>query len=155
MLRQWQARLAALPYAFLLMILPMLAPLQAQAQAAKMPYPPAYANYFAIAKAMQEQAPEGTVCCCRKPELFSYYAPGMVATRYKYTLDADELIQGLLDQGVEFVVLEQLGYSSTYRYLYPAIQRNPQLFPVVWHLKNPDTYLLKFEREKAKEKFNK
>ena len=149
LLRQWQARLAALPYAFLLMILPMLAPLQAQAQAAKMPYPPAYANYFAIAKAMQEQAPEGTVCCCRKPELFSYYAPGVVATRYKYTLDADELIQGLLDQGVEFVVLEQLGYSSTYRYLYPAIQRNPQLFPVVWHLKNPDTYLLRFDREKA------
>ncbi len=48
--------------------------------------------------------------------------------------------------------LEQLGYGSTARYLYPAIVAHQELFPVVGQIPNPDTYLLKFEREKAKEK---
>lgn len=148
---KWSHKLASLPYAFLLVALAMLPPLQQQAQAAKAPYHPAYTNYFTLAKELQKQAPQGTVCCCRKPELFMYYAPKVLATNYKYTTSTDELIQDLLDKQVEFVVLEQLGYGSTYRYLYPAIQQHPDLFPVVWHLPNPDTYLLWFDRTKASE----
>lgn len=151
-LKRWRQQLAPLPYAFLFMALPMLPPLQEQAKAAKMPYMPAYTNYFTIATELQKQVPEGAVCCCRKPELFMYYAPDILTTNYKYTTDAGELLQDLIHKQVDFVVLEQLGYSSTYRYLYPAIQQHPDLFPVVWHLKNPDTYLLRFDRKKAEEK---
>ena len=59
------------------------------------------------------------------------------------------VVANLVAQRVDFVVLEQLGYSSTYLYLYPAVQAYPKLFPVAMHLKNPDTYLLRFEREEA------
>ena len=72
---------------------------------------------------------------------------------YAWTENEEELITGLINSGTDYVVLEQLGYSSTGRYLYPAIQKNPELFPIVMHLKNPDTYLLKFDKEKAKQKF--
>jgi hypothetical protein len=63
-------------------------------------------------------------------------------TYYKYTADAEELIEGLHQQNVRYVVLEQLGYASTGRYLVPAIQKYPLKFEVVYHVKDPDTYLL-------------
>jgi hypothetical protein len=81
-----------------------------------------------------------------------YYAPDCFAVRYIYSVDTKAVIADLINQKVEYVVLEQLGFSSTGRYLYPAIQEYYELFPLVWQLPNPDTYLLKFERQKAIEK---
>ena len=43
------------------------------------------------------------------------------------------------------MVLDHLGYSSTARYLYPAIQKFSAKFKVIRHIKDPDTYLFKFE----------
>lgn len=141
-----------LPYAFLIVVFWMFEPVEIQAKRAKQPLPAAYQNYFNIAKEMQKQFPKNTVCCCRKPELFAYYAENIYAVNYIYTLDSDALIQDLIQKEVDYVVLEQLGYGSTARYLYPAIVAHQELFPVVGQIPNPDTYLLKFEREKAKEK---
>jgi|GEM_PF-94524 hypothetical protein len=141
-----------IPYAFLLFLLPIYPSVKAQASIAKEPYPPAYENYFTIAKEMDRQSLKNTVCCCRKPELFSYFADNIYAVNYKYTLDPNELIKDLVDKNVDYVILEQLGYSSTGRYLYPAIRANMNLFTLVWQLPNPDTYLLKFDRIRAQEK---
>ena len=118
----------------------------------KMTYPPNYQNFFKIAEEIRKQVPTQTVVCSRKPELFYMYSKTAV-TMYAWTENEEELITGLINSGTDYVVLEQLGYSSTGRYLYPAIQKNPELFPIVMHLKNPDTYLLKFDKEKAKQKF--
>jgi hypothetical protein len=117
----------------------------------KAPYPSPYRNYFAIAEEVRKQLPANTVVCSRKPTLFYMFGKTAVSS-YLWTEDDKELIKGLIDSKTDYVVLEQLGYSSTFRYLYPAIQNNPELFPVVMHLPDPDTYLLKFEREKAMEK---
>ena len=138
-----------LPYTFLFMVLLMYSPLKVQSAEAKMPYMPAFENYFNIAKTMEEKAPKHTIVCCRKPELFLYYAPSMYAVNYAYSLDKKAVIKDLIDKKVDYVILDQLGFSSTYRYLYPAIQEYPKLFPIFWQLQNPDTYLLKFERTKA------
>ncbi len=143
------------PYAFLLIAMLMFPSLKTMGEMSKQPYPPAYQNFFVIAKEMQRQLPPRMVCCSRKPELFNYFADKMHAVNYKYTTDCDELLRDLIDKKVDFVILEQLGYSSTQRYLYPAIEANPELFPVVWHLPNPDTYLLRFDRQKAERKTGK
>lgn len=119
----------------------------------KMPYPANYQNFFKIAEEVRKQVPPTTVICCRKPELFYMYSKTAV-TMYAWTDNATELIKGLVDSNTDYVILEQLGFSSTGRYLYPAIQKNPDLFPIVMHLKNPDTFLLKFDREKAIKKLN-
>lgn len=116
------------------------------------PYPPNYQNYFIIAEEVHKQLPANTVVCSRKPMLFYMFGKTAVCS-YLWTEDNKALIEALIDSKTDYVVLEQLGYSSTARYLYPAIQNNPELFPVVMHLPNPDTYLLKFEREMAIEKF--
>jgi hypothetical protein len=140
-------------YAYLILIFAffMLSPLQETHKISAMPYPPAYKNYFEIAKTVGQRTPENTIVSCRKEGMF-YWFSHRYSMRYKYTLDDKELIQNLIDKNFSYVVLDQLGYSSTYRYLYPAIQKNTDLFSTVMVEKNPDTYLLYFNREKAIEK---
>lgn len=143
-----------LPYSFLIIGLLIFPKIKAQSEEVKKPFPPPYENYFTIAKEMEKQVPKGTVCCCRKPELFNYFAPDVFTVGYLYTTESDKLIQDLINKKVDYVVLEQLGFSSTGRYLYPALMANQDLFVVTWQLDNPDTYLLKFNRKKAIEKLN-
>lgn len=141
-----------LPYAFLIMVFFMIAPIKSLAARMKQPYPSAYQNYFRIAEEMQKQlSAKNVICCCRKPELFGYYAPDIYATNYLYSVEPDEVIRDLLKKKINYVILEQLGYGSTPRYLVPAIVKYPDLFPQVWHLQNPDTFLLGFDQKKAKE----
>jgi hypothetical protein len=128
---------------------PRLNQLRAQNTA---PVPPNYHNFFTIAKAVHKQLPANTVVCSRKPSLFYMYSQSPVCN-YLWTADNEALIKNLIQSKVDYVVLEQLGYSSTFLYLYPAIQNHPELFIPVLSLKNPDTYLLKFDREQAIEKF--
>lgn len=130
----------------LLMALPMIPPIQAQHKSAKHPYPIQYQQYFEMAKQLNARAETGAVVSCRKPELFGYYAPKLRTTRYLYSNDAKAVVDDLYSRGVDYVVIEQLGYSSTPRYLVPAVQQYNQYFPVVWHLQNPDAYLLRFDR---------
>ena len=110
------------PLLLLIMVLPAISSLQTFAKQNKQPYHPAYANYFAIAKLMNTKAPKDVMVSCRKPELFSYYAPRVRTTRYLYSLESDEVIKDLIARKVDYVILEQLGFSSTARYLLPAIQ---------------------------------
>ncbi|MCD7968902.1 MAG: hypothetical protein LUF87_00915 [Alistipes sp.] len=149
MRRQTRPLPAWLPLIFLVMALPALKPLQTQADMAGYPYSPAYRNYFKIAEELNKQADAGAVVVARKPDLFNYMAGRLVAVNYKFTSDPVGLIADLLDKNTSYVVLEQLGYGSTPLYLYPAIQAYPEVFPVIWHLPEPDTYLLGFDREAA------
>ena len=135
----------------LFMIFPMIKPLQAMHKQSAMPYHPAYRNYFHMAKEMNKKLPKGTVVSCRKPELFRYYAPNLYTTGYRFDTNPDSVIIQMVRSKVDYVIFDQLGYSSTPRYLLPAIQHRPQLYPVVWNLERPDTYLLKFERTQAEQ----
>lgn len=109
----------------------------------KQAYPPAYKNFFEMASWCKNNLPEGTVVCNRKPELFYLFAQTYSA-KYLYSSNTGEVIKHLKDYPFDYVILEQLGYGSTSKYLYPAIQAYPDKFELVLHLKNPDTYLFKF-----------
>ena len=63
------------------------------------------------------------------------------------------MIQNMLDKKVDFVLVEQLGFGSTYRYLIPCVQRHKEIFKVALHLPNPDTFLLHFDKKAATEWF--
>ncbi len=142
------------PWILLLPVLFFAYPrLEALNQMNKQPFPPAYQNFFAIAKEINKQLPPSTVVCSRKPELYYMYGK-TTACGYNWTENDTILIRELIQNKVDFVILEQLGYSSTGRYLYPAIQKNQELFTPVMHLKDPDTYLIRFDKQKASSKFN-
>ena len=55
------------------------------------------------------------------------------------------MLAGLRSRGADFVVIDQLPFPSTARYLVPTIRKYPDLFRIVWHVKNPDTYVLGFQ----------
>lgn len=110
---------------------------------AKAPYPIQFKHYFDIAKWAKDNTDKNAVFCCRKPSLFFYFAQRH-CTNYAYLLDDQQMLNDLKAKKVNFVVLEQLGFASTSKYLFPTIQKHPQKFPVILHLPEPDTYLLGF-----------
>lgn len=136
-------------FAFLLIAFLMMPKMKELNLMAQEDYPPAYKNYFQIAEAVKANGSPKMMICCRKAEMFHYYSGTFVNT-YVFSLDDRKVIEHMVNTNVDFVVLEQLGYGSTGRYLYPAIMKHPDLFAPVMHLQNPDTYLLAFNKEGAR-----
>jgi hypothetical protein len=129
-----------------LFMLPRLGVLNARAERG---YHKAYLNYYQIADELGRKVGcNNTLISCRKPNLF-YLFSGCYTTRYHYSKDDTAVIQRMVDKGVDYVVLAQLGYSSTGLYLLPAIKKNSSLFRTVIQKKKPNTYLFKFRRGKA------
>ena len=118
---------------------------------AKQDYYPAYNNFFNIAKALEKQGNRNLVVACRKTDMFHYFSK-TYSKMYLFSENDKEVIGQFIKDNVDFVVLDQLGYSSTGRYLYPAIMKNQELFSVALQMTNPDTYLLWFNKEGAKKK---
>jgi hypothetical protein len=112
----------------------------------KIGYPKAYMNYFNLASWAEKNSDPEDIFIARKPQFFYLYSNRQVI-KYKYTSDDQELIKDLEKRDARYVVIEQLGYGSTPRYLVPAIQKNMSRFQVVKQLKNPDTYLLRFVKK--------
>lgn len=133
----------------LLLILPMIAPLKMLHEVSAQPYPPEYDNYFKLAEMLDGTVPAGTIVCCRKPELFCYFAPHLFATSYLPDTDPDTVIKGMLDSKVEFVIVEQLGFASTRRYLIPALEAHMELFQIIYETPEPKTTLVGFKRRLA------
>jgi hypothetical protein len=128
----------------LLLLLPFYSEINNMHHNAKSDYVGKWKNYFSLGKSLKRSGMSDVVVSCRKPSLFYLYS-GTFTTRYKYTLDDQELLNDLEVRKVDFVVIEQLGYSSTYRYLAPAIEKNQERFNVVSVIENPNTYLFEFD----------
>lgn len=139
-----------LPFVFLLGITVLMPNVKRLEANAKGVFVKKYKNYFEIATWAKKNTEKEAVICCRKGQLFYLYADRYV-TGYKNTLNQEELIEGLKEKNVDYVVLEQLGYASTGRYLYPAIKKYPEKFEIVKYLKDPDTYLMKFHPDNGYE----
>ena len=132
-----------------LLFIPSKAGIQSEIEQSKQKYPIQYTQFFSMSKQMKKMAPKGSIVCSRKPQMFwlNSQLPGV---GYKYTKDAKELILDLVNKKVDYVLLDNLGYSSTYLYLYPAIQTYPQYFPkAVLQYENTHQYMLVFDRERA------
>ncbi len=110
---------------------------------ARSPYSDKYKNYFEVARWAYKHIPDTSVVACRKGQLFYLFSHRYI-TGFANTLDKEKQIEYLKKRSTDYVVLDQLGFSSTGRYLYPAIKRYPGKFKVVYQVKNPDTYFMRF-----------
>lgn len=106
-------------------------------------YPKPWINYFAAARWIEHNTAPDAVVACRKPNMFYLYANRRTVV-YAFTLKQAELVEDLEQKGVDYVVLEQLGYSSTGRYLAPAIGAHPHRFTRVYNLDDPATWVMEF-----------
>ncbi len=138
------------PYLALLLILPMLSPIKELNTISKMDYMDGYADYFKMLEIVDDKVDDEEVIICRKPEYLVFYADEVVGVNYHYSLDDKEVIRDMVKKKADYVILDQIGFSSTPRYLYPAIKNNPELFELVERTKL--SYLFKFKREEAAKK---
>ncbi|MCH2194357.1 glycosyltransferase family 39 protein [Kordia sp.] len=113
---------------------------------ATLEYADNYKNYFALAEWINKNADKDAITVVRKEGLFYLFSKKNV-TSYQKTLDKEAQIEYLKQKKVAYVVVEQLGYSSTSKYLVPVIDRYPNKFKTVLQLPNPNTYLMKFTPE--------
>lgn len=131
------------PYFLLLFSFLFVRPLEAMPANLKTPMPANYVNYFEMAKWCKQNLPKDAIISARKPDMFILYSD-LMTIGDKPSLDDKEVLDYFRKNGVDYVVIEQLGFSSTSKYLIPAVQKNQDKFTVALLLKDPDTYLLKF-----------
>ena len=142
-------RVAAVRYAHPLLLAPLLFIYYEDVEylhnlAKRGVYPQSWLNYFAAARWVGEHTPKDSIIACRKPNMFYLYANRRTVS-YAFTPDAAELIADLEHKQVDYVVTESLGFTSTWRYLIPAIQQQTEQFVVIHIWDRPPTRLLKFK----------
>jgi hypothetical protein len=133
------------PYFFLVLGFVYVKPIKEQQVQIEQPMSANYTNYFEIAKWAKKNTPKDAIFSARKPDMFIYYADRLCVGD-KPSLDDKEVMDFFRKNKVDYVIIEQLGFASTGKYLVPAIQKNMDKFDIVLQLPNPDTYLLKFKK---------
>lgn len=110
-------------------------------------YPPNVATYLAIGDVVAK-LPDAKIIASRKPELL-YVHSGVRSKRLKeYTRNVD-ILNNLLDEEIDYVILENMGFRYTYDVLYPFVQHHKEFFEIVKYTNEPITILLKFKKENA------
>jgi len=139
---------AARPAAFLGVVLLLGSNVYANAkERGASAYPPAWRNYHGAALWARENTPEESVFVCRKPGLF-YVWSGRRAAAYLWSEDRRAVFEKMLADRADYVVVAPLS-GTTPRYLIPAIEEHRGRFEVVFHLSEPDTYVLRLLPENA------
>ena len=103
-------------------------------------YPAGFKNYFDLAKWARDNLDPKDAISCRKPALFHIFSNGKT-NRYAYTDDPDKFFKSLENSQAKYIVVEQIGFSSTNRYVVPRINEFPDKFKLIHQIPNPDTYI--------------
>lgn len=146
----------SLPYLGLILIVGIIPRLKHAHEVAEAKLTEPYAQYYAFATRIERMKRRDTrkpVVLCRKPELFKYYAPNCLPMFFASTPDDIEFLKHMVYNKADYVVFDCLGYSSTYRYLLPTIQKHMDLFKLVEEKTTDDasSALFIFERAKAEQ----
>lgn len=93
-------------------------------------HPKNWDNYLKAARWSKQNLDKGAVLCSRKSGLF-YVDSHRKGTGFPYTEDQGEVLASLNENGVTHVVIEQLGFNQTGKYLLPTIKKNQPKFKLV------------------------
>ena len=104
---------------------------------------PKYANYFKAARWIKQNTPDSSITSCRKPNLFHMYSEKSV-TNYIKTISKEEILEDFNLKKINYVIVESLGFSSTGKYLVPALQKYKGKFKQVLKIEKPDTYIFEY-----------
>ena len=108
----------------------------------KAEYEPRWHNYFKAGQWLRSHGEPGQIVACRKP-YWMHVVSGLPTIVYPFK-PPSEVIDIMQQREVAYVVVDQIGFSSTPRFLIPAIRENNERFRGLWHAPGPDTYVLAF-----------
>ncbi len=106
-------------------------------------FPPNWGNYFAAGEWIKNNTDPHVKIACRKPFLMNAVANRKTAG-YPWKAP-DQIIADFEKNGIDIVVVDQIGFRSTPEFLVPAIQARADRFEVIHVIPNPDTYVLSFK----------
>lgn len=110
-------------------------------------YPPAMLTYLAIGKEAAK-LPDAKIVASRKPELLFVHA-GVRGKRLKEATTNVDILNNMLDEDIDYLVLENMGFKYTYDVLYPFLQHHQDMFQMVKYTRQPTTVLFRFNKELA------
>lgn len=134
-----------LGWALALVLLFNLNALRRLDQAGEADYRPAWRNYYEAGQWLKASTPAGAVICCRK-DYWLYIVADRPCMVYPFK-EPEAVIANMEEQGVDYVVVDQLvqeGYSSTPKFLIPAIEKYPERFQLVWEQPDSYTFIFRF-----------
>lgn len=102
-----------------------------------------YQAYMDLGKWIDRNLPENANISCRKPTLLYLYANRSVS-RFPDSPDYNDVLDNFVENKINFVIVDELGFSSTDLYLKPVIQTNPEKFKLAYQIPNTNTLLLAF-----------
>jgi hypothetical protein len=130
----------------LVLVLPLMGTVKQLRDKTKEPYEVKYRNFFELGQFANQNLPTNAIIANRKPGLFYLYANRYVAG-IPNEVNYGKVIELFKKQGVTHVVIDQLGYASTSRYLVPVVQAEPEKFNIMKVTAAPETYLIEFKPE--------
>ena len=104
---------------------------------------PEWSNYFIAAEWIKDNTEPDAKIACRKPYLMNAIA-NRKATGYAWKAP-DQVIAEFEQKNIEIVVIDQIGFRSTPEFLVPAVQAHANRFRILHIVRDPDTFVLKFE----------
>ncbi len=131
------------PFVGLVALIWIIPPVQQLHKETESVFSSGFHDYTEMAGWVKENVEKGAVISTRKPNLFHLYSERYV-TSYTYTPDSEKLLANLKKNRVSHVVVDQLGFSSSTRYLIPAIQKYPAKFVQITAIGESPTYLFRY-----------
>ena len=101
-------------------------------------YHPAWRNFFEAAEWVEANTPDDAVVTVRKPRLFNAVT-GRRVKLYPYTTDTDSVLSVVRE--TDFVFVDAL-FPTTRRYLFPALQQDPESFFLAHETEAPVTLVV-------------
>ena len=105
-------------------------------------YPPNWQRYYEAGKWIEANTPEEAIVLCRKG-FWMHVVSGRRVVGFPFD-EPDAVLAHMEREGVDYVVLESLGYRQTADYLGPAIGEYADRFRVWWYDHAEGTYVLQF-----------
>lgn len=109
-------------------------------------FPENYANFFNVAEWAKDNTPEKSIVSVRKPGLFYIYS-NRKAINYLYSDNPDKVVEDMVKSKVDYVILDALEYSTTSKFLIPAIKKHSSQFQEIYTVGKPAFFLLKFDKQ--------
>lgn len=106
-------------------------------------YSLAWIRFIEANKWIDENTPKNSILISRKPTLTYFYA-NRKTIRYLYTKDAQKLYNKLVQQRVDYVIVDRISWK-TIKYLVPTINTYPDRFQFVYKTLAPENYVFKIK----------
>lgn len=118
-----------LALSFGLLVIPQIKGITKLHEKAEADHPRNWANYITLAEWSRDNLKDAVVSA-RKPGIF-FVAGGLKTVSFKSTDDKGVFFDYFKKNGVTHVVIENLGFSQTHKYLLPMVQHDNQQFKLI------------------------